>query len=84
MEKDTLEIVPITAGGQQKRGVKYEAANGEVVNNEGEHNFVAEIEEGIKRSLTVKVCRDNKELLSISKLVNNGAKVACARSDSHT
>ena len=75
MRKDTLEQVPIVKGAPHTRGVKYEVANGEIVDNEGERNFVAETEEGITRSLKAQVCGVNRDLLSVSKLVKNGSRV---------
>ena len=64
-------------------GVKYEVANGEIVDNEGERNFVAATEEGVIRSLKAQVCGVNRDLLSVSKLVDNGSRVVFSKAGSY-
>ena len=81
--KDALEQVPITKGSARQRGVKYEVANGETVDNEGEKNFVAQTDEGVLRSLKAQVCGVNRDLLSVIKHVNNEARVVLSRVGSY-
>ena len=83
MRKDTLEQVLITKGSAHQRGVKYEVANGHIVDNEGEKNFVAQTDEVVLRSLKAQVCGVNRDLLSVSKLVNNRARVVFSKAGSY-
>ena len=57
-----------------KACVKYEAANGELIDNIGER-FEAHSQEGTVRGLTAQVCGIKKALLCVSKMVKAGNRV---------
>ena len=73
--EDMLPNVQLIEGDMFKRGVKYEAANGELIDNMGEKRFEAHSAEGSVRGLTAQVCGVNKALLSVSKMVKSGNRV---------
>ena len=73
--EDMLQSIKTTPGLASKRGVQYEVANGDLVPNLGEKQFIAEWEDGQKRGLTAQVCDVNKALLSVRKMVQAGNRV---------
>ena len=75
IEEDTLPLVQAHEGPAQKRGVKYEVANGEYLDNKGEKTFIGETEEGTLKTVTAQVCNVNRNLLSVSKVVRNNCCV---------
>ena len=54
----------------------YELADGVTIPNLGEKEFVGVSAEGIQRSMKAQVCDINKGLLSVSRVVNAGNRVA--------
>ena len=58
-----------------RRGVKYEVADGTLINNEGEKRFVGVTEDGLKRRVVAQVCGVNKSLLSVRRVVAEGGTV---------
>ena len=75
VQESTLASISIKDGPQKKRGVRYEVANGELIDNLGERTFVGESGEGVARSLTAQVCDVNRDLLSVHRVVKAGGKV---------
>ena len=57
------------------RGVQYEVASGELLDNLGEKKFIGVNENGDARSMTAQVCEVNKALLSVKKMVSAGNRV---------
>ena len=72
---DMLQNVDTKQGNAYKRGVKYEVANGEVIDNLGEKTFEGVLESGEVRGVTAQVCDVNKALMSVRKMVNAGNRV---------
>ena len=70
VDSGATETVPAS-----RRGVVYEVANGETIPNLGEKHFVAESEEGAKRTITAQVADVSKGLLSVKKIVSAGNRV---------
>ena len=73
--ENMLPNIRIQEGEMFKRGVKYEAANGELIDNLGEKQFEAHSGEGTVRGLTAQACGVNTSLLSVSKMVKAGHRV---------
>ena len=71
----TLDHIPVREGEAKRKGTKYEVANGDVIPNLGEKMFLAQSEEGIQRTITAQVADVNRDLLSLSRAVRNGAQV---------
>ena len=67
----------------QRKGVAYEVANGEFIDNLGEKCFMAVSEEGVTRGIVAQVCDVNKALLSVSKIVAAGNKVVFGKGESY-
>ena len=72
---DMLQNIDTKQGNAYKRGVKYEVANGEVIDNLGEKTFEGVLESGEVRGVTAQVCDVNKALMSVRKMVNAGNRV---------
>ena len=70
-----LTNIAATEGSAFKRGVQYEVASGELIDNLGEKNFVGFSEGGEARGLTAQVCDVNKALLSVKRMVAAGNRV---------
>ena len=75
--------VKIEPGEASRRGVKYEVADGTLINNQGEKRFQAETTEGIRRKFVAQVTEVNKGLLSVSKLVQSGHRVVFEKGGSY-
>jgi hypothetical protein len=67
--------VKMTEGDAKKRGVKYEVADGTLIPNLGEKNFVAVGENGSMRHMRLQVCDVNKSLLSVRRVTQAGNRV---------
>ena len=78
-----LASVETKPGDASRRGVKYEVADGTLIDNLGEKRFVAESEEGVKRRFTAQITEVNKALLSVYKLVKSGHRVVFEESGSY-
>lgn len=72
---DMLHSIETREGLAQRRGVKYEVANGLRIPNLGEKVFKGVSEEGIEKSMTAQVCEVNKALLNVKKIVNAGNRI---------
>ena len=70
-----LTNIATTEGSAFKRGVQYEVASGELIDNLGEKTFVGYSEGGDARGLTAQVCDVNKALLSVKRMVAAGNRV---------
>ena len=75
INEDMLQNIELKQGQAFKRGVKYEVANGEVIDNLGEKSFEGVLESGEVRGVTAQVCDVNKALMSVRKMVNAGNRV---------
>ena len=72
---DMLTHIATTEGDACRRGVQYEVASGELIDNLGEKKFVVHSEGGHKRGMTAQVCDVNKALLSVKRMVVAGNRV---------
>ncbi len=70
-------------GEASRRGVKYEVADGTLIENQGEKRFHAETTEGVRRKFVAQVTEVNKGLLSVSKLVQSGHRVVFEKGGSY-
>lgn len=75
LEDGVVKCVEAVEGEAKKRGVRYEVADGTLMENEGEKEFVAMTEEGNTRKLVGQVCGVNKSLLSVRKVTGAGNTV---------
>ena len=72
---DMLTNIETVEGNAYRRGVQYEVASGELIDNKGEKRFEAHGEYGEVRTITAQVCDVNKALLSVKKTVAAGNRV---------
>ena len=72
---DMLTHIATTEGDACRRGVQYEVASGELIDNLGEKKFVGHSEAGHQRGMTAQVCDVNKALLSVKRIVAAGNRV---------
>ena len=72
---DMLTNIETTEGSAYRRGVQYEVASGELIDNKGEKRFEGHGEHGEVRTITAQVCDVNKALLSVRKTVAAGNRV---------
>ena len=70
-----LPGVETKPGDASRRGVQYEVANGERIDNLGEKRFTCVGEEGYECNMKAQVCDVNKALLSVRRLTQAGNKV---------
>ena len=70
-----LETIQTEEGEAMRRGIQYEIADGTLIPNQGEKNFVAHSEGGMKRMMKAQVCEVNKALLSVKKVTQAGNRV---------
>ena len=75
IEEDALGCVAVIEGKARRKGVKYEVADGTLIDNKGEKRFVAVTEEGQKKKLVAQVCGVNKSLLIVRKVTAAGDTV---------
>ena len=73
--EDALQGIPTRQSPGSQAGVMYEVANGELVPNEGEEEFVAETEDGHLKSIVAQVCKVNKGLMPVKKMCQHGNRV---------
>ena len=66
---------PIREGLAKKRGQSYRAANGGIIENEGEWNLKVQTIEGTNCAITMQVAEVKKPLLSVIKLCRKGNEV---------
>ena len=76
LRRTTLAHVKTTESEAQRRGTRYEVANGEIIENEGEKKFAGYIEDGAIHGVRAQVCDVNRDLLSVSRVVKGGNMVA--------
>ena len=62
---EMLPGIELKEGEAQRRGVTYEIANGDILHNLGEKQFVGYSEEEVERSMTAQVTDVNQALLSV-------------------
>ena len=74
-KKATVANLKTTESDAQRRGIRYEVANGEIIENEGEKTFVGITDDGTHRGVRAQVCDVNRDLLSVSKVVKAGNMV---------
>ena len=67
-----IDTVP---GPQQRRGVQYEVATGDLIDSLGEKRFVAVAENSIMRKLTAQVADVNQPLLAVRGMTKTGHRV---------
>jgi hypothetical protein len=67
--EDALGSVETVEGDAKRRGVKYEVADGTLIENLGEKRFVGVTEDGLQRRVVAQVCGVNKSLLSVRRVV---------------
>ena len=67
--------VKATESDAQRRGTRYEVANGEIIHNEGEKTFAGYTEDGAVHGIRAQVCDVNRDLLSVSRVVKGGNMV---------
>ena len=70
-----LPGVETRPGEASRRGVQYEVANGQRIDNLGEKRFTCVGEEGYECNMKAQVCDVNKALLSVRRLTQAGNKV---------
>ena len=75
-EKTLNGVIGITEGPAFERGVKYECADREQIPNLGERTFLGFTEEGQANAVAAQVCAVNQTLMSVSKGVGCGNRVA--------
>ena len=75
IEEDALWSVAVVEGEALRKGVKYELADGTLIDNMGEKRFVAITAEGHKKKLVAQACGVNKSLLSVKKVTAAGNTV---------
>ncbi len=63
--------------------MKYEVADGTLIENQGEKRFQAETTEGVRRKFVAQVTEVNKGLLSVNKLVQSGHRVVFEKEGSY-
>ena len=71
------EIVANKSG--SKVGVKYTAANGKAIYNEGSKTLVGKTKEGHKKKIEFEVADVNKPLASLRKIVKKGHRIVLKR-----
>ena len=72
---DMLASIETKEGAQRRRGVTYEIASGERIENLGEKRFIASSENEVMRKLTAQVVDVNQPLLAVRGMVGTGHRV---------
>ena len=72
---DMLKRVETVEGDEKRRGVRYEAASGELIPNMGEKKLIVVSENNVMRGLSTQVTEVNQPLLSVRKMMKNGNRV---------
>ena len=70
-----LPGVETKPGEASRRGVQYEVANGDRIDNLGEKKFTCVVEEGCECDMKAQVCDVNKALLSVREMAQAGNRV---------
>ena len=83
MNEQCLRSIATQEGSAHRRGVKYEVANGETIDNEGEKRFYAVTEDGEARRIVAQVCDVNKPLLSVRRALEGGNRVVFEKGASY-
>ena len=78
-----LTGIATVEGYAQKKGARYEAADGALIPNLGEKKFVAVSDAGVTRQMKAQACEANKALLSVHRVAQAGSRVAFAASGSY-
>ena len=76
MNKGDLDKVPIEESEAQRRGVRYETADGTEIENEGQKSFYAMGERGFLRRLQMQLAPVSKPLLSVKRMTELGHNVS--------
>ena len=80
---EMLPNIETKEGAQQRTGVQYEIASGEMLSNLGEKEFIAVTENDVLRKLTAQVVDVNQPLLAVRGMVNSGHRVVFDSSGSY-
>ena len=75
MNEDELPEVQTKESWGSRRGQSYEIANGDEIDNKGEKTIIGETVEGYACSVAAQVCDVNRDLLSVSKVVDGNNAV---------
>ena len=73
---EMITSVETVEGYAMRKGVRYEVADGTLIPNLGEKQFVAVGDGGVVRQMKAQVCDVNKALLSVHRVVQAGNRVA--------
>jgi len=74
-DNTTAPGCPIVPSEGSRNGVKYVAAAGKVISNEGEKNITTKTAEGHVCGIKIQIAKVNKALLSVSKICDAGHEV---------
>ncbi|MDA8584227.1 hypothetical protein N9L68_08320 [bacterium] len=74
-QEGVLDSIPLVEGEARRKGVQYEVADGTLIPNLGEKEFIAVGECGALRKMKVQVCDVNKPLLSVRRVTQAGNRV---------
>ena len=72
---EMITSVGTVEGDAMRKGVRYEVADGTLIPNLGEKQFVAVSDGGVIRQMKAQVCDVNKALLSVHRVVQAGNRV---------
>ena len=72
---DMLPSIETKEGAQKRRGVTYEIASGDRIDNLGEKRFIASSDNEVMRKLTAQVVDVNQPLLAVRGMVCTGHRV---------
>ena len=72
---EMITSVETVEGDAMRKGVRYEVADGTLIPNLGEKQFVAVSDGGVMRQMKAQVCDVNKALLSVHRVVQAGNRV---------
>ena len=73
--EEMIGAVKAVPGEAQKKGVRYEVADGTLLENLGEKRFEVICEGGLKKRMVAQVCGVNKALLSVRRVTAAGNTV---------
>ena len=72
---EMITSVATVEGDAMRKGGRYEVADGTLIPNLGEKQFVAVSDGGVMRQMKAQVCDVNKALLSVHRVVQAGNRV---------
>ena len=75
MKDEELNMHKKTESQKSKMGIKYKAAGGKEIPNEGQKTLVVETEDGEERKMTVQIADVRKPLASVAKICEQGNDV---------